>query len=57
MSPKKVSVTHNVYISLLRFAKMETLSSHHAKSLYDCVGESIHAYQRSSKDLTTINNP
>jgi retinoblastoma-like protein 1 len=56
MSPKKVSATHNVYVSPLRSAKMETLNSHHSKSFYACVGESTHAYQSPSKDLTAINN-
>ncbi|KAF3781853.1 Retinoblastoma-related protein [Nymphaea thermarum] len=48
MSPKKVSASHNVY--------METLISHNSKSYYACVGESTHAYQSPSKDLTAINN-
>ncbi|KAF8390765.1 hypothetical protein HHK36_025292 [Tetracentron sinense] len=56
MSPKKVSATHNVYVSPLRSSKMDTLISHSSKSYYACVGESTHAYQSPSKDLTTINN-
>lgn len=56
MSPKKVSATHNVYVSPLRSSKRETLISSHSKSLYACVGESTHAYQSPSKDLTAINN-
>ncbi|KDP40561.1 hypothetical protein JCGZ_24560 [Jatropha curcas] len=56
MSPKKVSATHNVYISPLRTSKMDALISHTSKSYYACVGESTHAYQSPSKDLTAINN-
>ncbi|KAH1255053.1 Retinoblastoma-related protein [Glycine max] len=56
MSPKKVSATHNVYVSPLRSSKMEALISHSSKSYYACVGESTHAYQSPSKDLTAINN-
>ncbi|ERN06336.1 retinoblastoma-related protein [Amborella trichopoda] len=56
MSPKKVSATHNIYVSPLRSSKMETLISHNSKSYYACVGESTHAYQSPSKDLTVINN-
>ncbi|CAN6464487.1 unnamed protein product [Victoria cruziana] len=56
MSPKKVSASHNVYVSPLRSSKMETLISHNSKSYYACVGESTHAYQSPSKDLTAINN-
>ncbi|GKU91384.1 hypothetical protein SLEP1_g5266 [Rubroshorea leprosula] len=56
MSPKKVSATHNVYVSPLRTSKMDALISHNSKSLYACVGESTHAYQSPSKDLTAINN-
>lgn len=56
MSPKKVSATHNVYVSPLRTSKMDALISHNSKSLYACVGESTHAYQSPSKDLTAINH-
>jgi retinoblastoma-like protein 1 len=56
MSPKKVSASHNVYVSPLRSTKMDTLMSPHTRSLYACVGESTHAYQSPSKDLTAINN-
>ncbi|KAG8635546.1 retinoblastoma-related protein isoform X2 [Manihot esculenta] len=56
MSPKKVSATHNVYVSPLRTSKMDALNSHSSKSYYACVGESTHAYQSPSKDLTAINN-
>ncbi|KAM3685776.1 hypothetical protein ACJW31_11G144100 [Castanea mollissima] len=56
MSPKKVSATHNVYVSPLRSSKMDALISHSSKSYYACVGESTHAYQSPSKDLTAINN-
>ncbi|KAM7268912.1 hypothetical protein ACFE04_011078 [Oxalis oulophora] len=56
MSPKKVSATRNVYVSPLRTSKMDALISHTSKSYYACVGESTHAYQSPSKDLTAINN-
>ncbi|KAF7836195.1 Retinoblastoma-related protein 1 [Senna tora] len=56
MSPKKVSATHNVYVSPLRSSKMDALISHTNKSYYACVGESTRAYQSPSKDLTAINN-
>ncbi|MED6145195.1 Retinoblastoma- protein 1 [Stylosanthes scabra] len=56
MSPKKVSATRNVYVSPLRSSKMDALISHSSKSYYACVGESTHAYQSPSKDLTAINN-
>ncbi|EEF32393.1 retinoblastoma-related protein isoform X2 [Ricinus communis] len=56
MSPKKVSAAHNVYVSPLRTSKMDALISHSSKSYYACVGESTHAYQSPSKDLTAINN-
>lgn len=56
MSPKKVSAAHNVYVSPLRSSKMDALISHSSKSYYACVGESTHAYQSPSKDLTVINN-
>ncbi|XP_065875156.1 retinoblastoma-related protein-like [Euphorbia lathyris] len=56
MSPMKVSPRHNVYVSPLRTSKMDALISHSSKSYYACVGESTHAYQSPSKDLTAINN-
>ncbi|GMH15071.1 hypothetical protein Nepgr_016912 [Nepenthes gracilis] len=56
MSPKKVSAAHNVYVSPLRSSKMDALISHSSKSYYACVGESTHAYQSPSKDLTAIND-
>ncbi|CAM6084448.1 unnamed protein product [Calypogeia fissa] len=56
MSPKKVSASHNVYVSSLRSAKTDTIMSPHTRSLYAYVGESSHAYQSPSKDLTAINN-
>nr|XP_010908926.1 retinoblastoma-related protein [Elaeis guineensis] len=56
MSPKKVSAAHNVYVSPLRSSKMDALLSPSSKSYYACVGESTHAYQSPSKDLTAINN-
>ena len=34
----------------------DALISHSSKSYYACVGESTHAYQSPSKDLTAINN-
>ncbi|EFJ10031.1 hypothetical protein SELMODRAFT_451523 [Selaginella moellendorffii] len=55
MSPRKVSARHNVYVSPLRNTKVENIMSPHSKSLYACVGESTHAYQSPSKDLTAIN--
>ncbi|KAF5934855.1 hypothetical protein HYC85_025984 [Camellia sinensis] len=36
--------------------KMDALISNGSKSYYACVGESTHAYQSPSKDLTAINN-
>ncbi|MBA0701490.1 hypothetical protein Goari_027118, partial [Gossypium aridum] len=56
MSPVKVSAKHNVYVSPLRASKMDALISHSARSYYACVGESTHAFQSPSKDLTAINN-
>ncbi|WOL03887.1 retinoblastoma-related protein [Canna indica] len=56
MSPKKVSAVHNVYVSPLRSSKMDALLSPSSKSYYACVGESTHAYQSPSKDLSAINN-
>ncbi|KAG9136784.1 hypothetical protein Leryth_004547 [Lithospermum erythrorhizon] len=56
MSPKKVSMAHNIYVSPLRQSKMDVLNSNTSKSYYACVGESTHAYQSPSKDLTAINN-
>ncbi|OAY73417.1 Retinoblastoma-related protein [Ananas comosus] len=55
MSPKKVSASHNVYVSPLRQSKVDTLLPPSAKSYYACVGESTRAYQSPSKDLTDIN--
>ncbi|XP_030465706.1 retinoblastoma-related protein [Syzygium oleosum] len=56
MSPKKVSASHNVYVSPLRSSKMDASISHSSKSYYACVGESTHAYQSPSKDLVDINS-
>ncbi|KAL2610328.1 hypothetical protein R1flu_028901 [Riccia fluitans] len=56
MSPKKVSANHNVYVSPLRSTKVEAIMSPHTRSLYACVGESTHAYQSPSKDLSAINH-
>ena len=36
--------------------QMDALLSPSSKSYYACVGESTHAYQSPSKDLTAINN-
>ncbi|CAM8990575.1 unnamed protein product [Rhodiola kirilowii] len=55
MSPKKISASHNVYLSPLRQAKKDALISQTTKSYYACVGESTHAYQSPSKDLVAIN--
>ncbi|XP_044981404.1 retinoblastoma-related protein 2-like isoform X3 [Hordeum vulgare subsp. vulgare] len=56
MSPKKVSSSHNVYISPLRQTKKDALLSPSSRSFYACIGESTHAYQSSSEDLAAINN-
>ncbi|TVU04841.1 hypothetical protein EJB05_47978 [Eragrostis curvula] len=56
MSPKKVSATHNIYVSPLRPSKMDTLLSPSSKSYYACVGESTYAFQSPSKDLKAINS-
>lgn len=56
MSPKKVSASHNVYVSPLPSNKVDSIMSPHTRSLYACVGESTQAYQSPSKDLTAINN-
>lgn len=56
LSPKKVSPSHNVYLSPLQPSKKEALISTGAKSYYAYFGESTRAYQSPSKDLTTINN-
>ncbi|CAM0873627.1 unnamed protein product [Alopecurus aequalis] len=54
MSPKKVSSSHNVYVSPLRQTK-DALLSPSSRSFYACIGESTHAYQSPSKDLAAIN--
>ena len=54
-SPKKVSNQHNVYVSQLRSDKASELMSPRTKSLYAFLGESTHAYQSPSKDLSFIN--
>nr|CAD1839013.1 unnamed protein product [Ananas comosus var. bracteatus] len=51
-----VSAAHNVYVSPLRSSTMDSLLSPSSKSYYACVGESTHAFQSPSKDLTAINN-
>ncbi|PKA47582.1 Retinoblastoma-related protein [Apostasia shenzhenica] len=56
MSPKKVSASHNVYVSPLRQSKMDALLAPSSKSYYACIGESTHAFQSPSKDLMVINN-
>ncbi|MCL7049838.1 hypothetical protein MKW94_010697, partial [Papaver nudicaule] len=56
VSPKKLSATHNVYVSPLRSSKMDALITQPSKSYYACVGESTHAYRSPSKDLSAINN-
>lgn len=56
MSPKKVSASHNVYVSPLRQSKMDALLAPSSKSYYACVGESTHAFQSPSKDLMVINS-
>ncbi|KAI4302480.1 hypothetical protein MLD38_038218 [Melastoma candidum] len=56
MSPKKISASHNVYISPLRSSKMDASISHSSRSYYACVGESTNAYQSPSKDLAAIND-
>ncbi|KAJ3701533.1 hypothetical protein LUZ61_005238 [Rhynchospora tenuis] len=56
MSPKKVSASHNVYVSPLRQSKMDALLSPSSRSYYACIGESTHAFQSPSKDLDAINS-
>ncbi|KXG21077.1 hypothetical protein SORBI_3009G010600 [Sorghum bicolor] len=56
MSPKKVSASHNVYVSPLRQTKMDALLSPSSRSFYACIGEGTHAYQSPSKDLAAINS-
>ncbi|XP_066339583.1 retinoblastoma-related protein 1-like isoform X2 [Miscanthus floridulus] len=56
MSPKKVSASHNVYVSPLRQTKMDSLLSPSSRSFYACIGEGTHAYQSPSKDLAAINS-
>ncbi|KAM0863929.1 hypothetical protein ACQ4PT_044256 [Festuca glaucescens] len=56
MSPKKVSSSHNVYVSPLRQTKKDALLSPSSRSFYACIGESTHAYQSPSTDLAAINN-
>ncbi|AQK57623.1 retinoblastoma-related protein 2 [Zea mays] len=56
MSPKKVSASHNVYVSPLRQTKMDLLLSPSSRSFYACIGEGTHAYQSPSKDLAAINS-
>ena len=47
------SINQNHHLICLQ---MDALISHSSKSYYACVGESTHAYQSPSKDLTAINN-
>ncbi|KAF0897063.1 hypothetical protein E2562_032386 [Oryza meyeriana var. granulata] len=56
MSPKKVSSSHNVYVSPLRQTKMDVLLSPSSRSFYACIGESTQAFQSPSKDLAAINS-
>ncbi|KAL6654159.1 hypothetical protein ACP70R_007624 [Stipagrostis hirtigluma subsp. patula] len=56
MSPKKVSSSHNVFVSPLRQTKMDALLSPSSRSFYACIGEGTHAYQSPSKDLAAINS-
>nr|AAF97520.1 retinoblastoma related protein RBR1 [Zea mays] len=56
MSPKKVSASHNVYVSPLRQTKLDLLLSPSSRSFYACIGEGTHAYQSPSKDLAAINS-
>ncbi|TVU24646.1 hypothetical protein EJB05_27095 [Eragrostis curvula] len=56
MSPKKVSSSHNIYVSPLRQTKMDALLSPSSRSFYACIGEGTHAYQSPSKDLAAINS-
>ncbi|KAK3120382.1 hypothetical protein QOZ80_9AG0686630 [Eleusine coracana subsp. coracana] len=56
MSPKKVSSSHNVYVSPLQQTKMDALLSPSSRSFYACIGEGTHAYQSPSKDLAAINS-
>ncbi|XP_066337212.1 retinoblastoma-related protein 1 isoform X3 [Miscanthus floridulus] len=56
LSPKKVSASHNVYVSPLRQTKMDLLLSPSSRSFYACIGEGTHAYQSPSKDLAAINS-
>lgn len=56
MSPKKVSSSHNVYVSPLRQTKMDALLSPSSRSFYACIGESTQAFQSPSKDLAAINS-
>lgn len=44
------------WISCFGGFQIDTIMSPHTRSLYACVGESTHAYQSPSKDLTAINN-
>lgn len=44
------------YLPCVVCLQMDALISHSSKSYYACVGESTHAYQSPSKDLSAINN-
>ncbi|XP_015570805.2 retinoblastoma-related protein-like [Ricinus communis] len=54
ISPKKVSPSHNVYLSPVRLSK-DDLNSNMTKSYYAFVGESIYPYETPSKQLSDIN--
>ncbi|KAG8089914.1 hypothetical protein GUJ93_ZPchr0011g27799 [Zizania palustris] len=56
MSPKKVSSSHNVYVSPLRQTKMDALLPPSSRSFYACIGESTQSFQSPSKDLAAINS-
>lgn len=43
-------------VDLELLMQMEALISNSSKSYYACVGESTHAFQSPSKDLTAIND-
>uniref|UniRef100_A0A0D9XSP1 Retinoblastoma-associated protein A-box domain-containing protein n=1 Tax=Leersia perrieri TaxID=77586 RepID=A0A0D9XSP1_9ORYZ len=56
MSPKKVSPSHNVYVSPLRQTKLDALLPPSSRSFYACIGESTQSLQSPSKDLAAINS-
>ncbi|XP_055961663.1 retinoblastoma-related protein-like isoform X2 [Mercurialis annua] len=54
MSPRKISPTHNVYVSPVRLSK-DDFSSNMSRSYYAIVGKSIYPYETPSTQLVTIN--